>query len=57
MTTTAAQRLQSLIGDYNRNRGMKHNPIKFTLKVGIPNEVIQKFTEFYDNLDLGAFDI
>lgn len=36
---------------------MKHNPIKFTLKVGIPNEVIQKFTEFYDNLDLGAFDI
>ncbi len=54
MTTAAAQRLQSLIGDYNRD--IKCNPIKVTVKAQIPDKVIQKFVEFYDKLDLGAFD-
>ena len=54
MSTVAGQRLQSLIEKHNRN--IRRTPIKVTLKVDVPHEVLQQFVEFYDNLDLGAVD-
>lgn len=54
MSTTAAQKVQSLIEEYNVN--IRHNPIKFTLRTEIPGKIVRQFAEFYDTLDIGAFN-
>jgi len=54
MGDIANQRLQALIGEYNKN--VRYTTIQVTLKVDVPIKVLQRFMEFYNNLDLGAFD-
>ncbi|MFC2049796.1 hypothetical protein ACFLTN_01295 [Chloroflexota bacterium] len=54
MSTMAAQKIQSLIEEYNVN--IRRNPIQLTLKTEIPGKIVRQFTEFYDTLDIGAFN-
>jgi len=54
MNKEAAQRVQHLIEEYNKN--VRRTPIEVTLKGEVPGEVLRRFAQFYDNLDLGAFD-
>jgi len=54
MNDEVAQRVQRLIGEYNKN--IRRNPLEVTLKIDIPHEVLRQFVEFYDNLVLGSFD-
>jgi len=53
MDNTAAQKLQSLIEEYNTN--IRRTPIEVTLKVEILGKIVRKFAGFYNSLDLGAF--
>ena len=54
MSATDEQRLRVLVERYNRN--LSRNPVIVKLKLGVPSVVLRRFVEFYDNLDLGAFD-
>jgi len=54
VSTTDAHRIQRLVGDYNKN--IRRTPIEVKLDINIPGPVLRRFVEFYDNLDLGAFD-
>jgi len=51
----AVQRLKRLIEEYGK--AIKRTPIAVTLKIDVPDSVIREFTEFYANIDLGAFDM
>jgi hypothetical protein len=54
MSDTAAQKIQDLIEEYNVN--VRRTSISLTLKAEIPQKKIHQFAEFYDTLDIGAFD-
>jgi len=54
MNDDATQRLQSLNKEYSKN--VKCTPIEVTMKIVVPGKVLRRFSQFYDNLDLGAFD-
>lgn len=54
VSTADAHRIQRLIGDYNKN--IRRTPIEVKLKINVAGPVLRRFADFYDNLDLGAFD-
>lgn len=55
MDAVAVQSLKRLIEEYGK--AIKRTPIAVTLKIDVPSSVIREFTEFYANIDLGAFDM
>lgn len=52
MSTNDTQKLQTLIGKYNKKMTMTRYPIDVTLSLDIPKEIIRRFGQFYENLDL-----
>lgn len=53
-TADAYNRIQRLIEDYNKN--ISRTPINVKLDMKVHGPVLRRFVDFYDNLDLGAFD-
>ncbi|MCK4787552.1 MAG: hypothetical protein KAV87_27590 [Desulfobacteraceae bacterium] len=56
MSTDDTQKLQTLIGEYNKKMTVTRYPIEVTLSLDVPKEIIRRFGQFYENLDLGVSD-
>jgi len=56
MSEDDINKLQTLIGEYNKKMIMTRHPIEVTMRLDVPKEIIRRFGQFYDNLDLGVSD-